>query len=39
MRWRRPLRRYLDAAEVPDDDDREVEVGGGHADDKPAPLA
>jgi hypothetical protein len=34
MRRRRP-RRYLDPIEAPNEEDREVEIGGGAVDDKP----
>jgi hypothetical protein len=36
MRQRRAPRRYLDPfIEAPDEEDREVEIGGGAVDDKP----
>jgi hypothetical protein len=36
VRWRNPLRHYFDLLdiEVGDDDDEEVEIGGGTVDDK-----
>jgi hypothetical protein len=36
VRRRRPPRRYLDPTEPPNDEDDEVEIGGGAPNDKPA---
>jgi hypothetical protein len=38
MRRRRPPRRYLDPTQAPDEEDREVEIGGGAVDDKSPPA-
>ena len=39
VRRRRPPRRYLDPTEAPNDEDDEVEIGGGAPNDKPPSAA